>query len=353
MDASTMNQVVGMDLGDKYSVLCTLDGSGEIIEESRIRTTPAGMAGRFEHLARSRVVLEAGTHSPWVSRQVESYGHEVVVANPRRVALIYREHTKTDEIDAEVLARLGRVDPALLSPIQHRGAETIADRAVLRARTAVVRSRSRLIQVVRSVVKSQGLRLPASGTNSFAGRVRDEIPAELQTALSPMVEIIDELTRQIRAYDRAIERIAEEKYPETMLLRQVTGVGAVTALAFVLTIENPHRFASSRSVASYLGLRPRRSQSGGSDPQMRITKAGDREMRRLLVQAAHYILGPFGEDSDLRRFGERLAARGGKSGKKRAVVAVARKLAVLLHRLWSTGETYEPLRSVSKTMAAA
>ncbi len=245
MDASTMNQVVGMDLGDKYSVLCTLDEWGEVVEESKIRTTPAGMAGRFAHLARSRVVLEAGTHSPWVSRQVESYGHEVVVANPRRVALIYRAHTKTDEIDAEVLARLGRVDPALLSPIRHRGTETIADRAVLRSRTAVVRSRSRLIQVVRSVVKSQGLRLPASGTNSFAGKVRDEIPVELQTALSPMVEIIDELTRQIRAYDRAIESIAEEKYPETLILRQVIGVGAVTALAFVLTIENPHRFAKS------------------------------------------------------------------------------------------------------------
>lgn len=353
MDASTVKHVVGMDLGDKYSVLCELDASGEIVEESRIRTIPAGVAARFGHAAKCRVVLEAGTHSPWLSRQIESYGHEVIVANPRRVALIYREHTKTDEIDAEVLARLGRVDPALLSPIRHRGAETLADRALLRSRTALVRSRSRLIQVVRGIVKSHGLRLPRSGANSFAGKVREHVPVELAPALLPLVETIDQLTRQLRAYDREIERVAEARYPETELLRQVLGVGAVTALAFVLTIENPHRFASSRAVASYLGLRPRRSQSGGSDPQMRITKAGDREMRRLLVHSAHYILGPFGKDSDLRRFGERLAERGGKSGKKRAVVAVARKLAVLLHRLWVTGESYAPLRSTSNAKAAA
>jgi len=353
MDASTVNQVVGMDLGDKYSVLCTLDEAGEIFEESRIRTTSAGVAARFEHLSACRVVLEAGTHSPWVSRQIESYGHEVIVANPRRVALIYGDHTKSDEIDARTLAKLGRMDPELLSPIRHRGAETLAHRAVLTARTAMVRSRARLIQVARGITKSHGQRLPSCGANGFAGKVKDKIPAELAPALIPLVEIIDDLTRRIRVQDREIERICEETYPDTALLRQIGGVGAVTALRFVLTLEDPYRFTSSRSVASYLGLRPRRSQSGGSDPQMRITKAGDREMRRLLVQSAHYILGPFGKDCDLRRFGERLAARGGKSGKKRAVVAVARKLAVLLHRLWVTGETYEPLRNGNKMKIAA
>ena len=353
MNASTTKNVVGIDLGDKYSVLCTLDEAGEIVEQSRIRTMPAGFASRLEHVSRCRVVLEAGTHSPWVSRQIEGYGHEVVVANPRRVALIYREHTKTDEIDAEVLARLGRIDPQLLSPIRHRAAETLNHRALISARTAVVRSRTRLIQVVRGIVKSHGLRLNACGAASFATKMRGQIPPELDPALSPLIETIDQLTRQLRAYDREIERVCATAYPETALLQQITGVGPITALYFVLTIEDPNRFASSRSVASYLGLRPRRSQSGASDPQMRITKAGNGEMRRLLVHCAQYILGPFGPDCDLRRFGERIAARGGKTAKKRAVVAVARKLAVLMHRLWVTAETYEPLRNVAQSQAAA
>ena len=134
-------------------------------------------------------------------------------------------------------------------------------------------------------------------------------------------------------------------YPETDLLRQVEGVGALTALAFVLTLENPERFAKSRSVGAYLGLEPAQDQSGDRDPQRHISKEGDEMLRKLLVGSAHYILGPFGSDSDLRRHGEKIASRGGKNAKKRAAVAVARKLSVLLQRLWVTGEVYEPLRN--------
>jgi len=139
--------------------------------------------------------------------------------------------------------------------------------------------------------------------------------------------------------------VSEERYPRTRLLRQVPGVGPVTALAFVLALADPSRFRSSRSVGAYLGLRPRRSDSGESMPELRITKAGNGAVRRLLVQCAQYILGPFGPESDLRGWGLKLAGRGGKRAKRVAVVAVARKLSVLLHRLWVSGENYDPLRN--------
>ena len=157
------------------------------------------------------------------------------------------------------------------------------------------------------------------------------------------MEQITSLTERIRQYDRQLEAVSKERYPETELLRQVEGVGPLTGLTFVLTLGDPSRFEESRSVGAYLGLVPARDQSGDSDPQKRISKEGDEMLRRLLVSCAHYILGPFGSDSDLRRHGEKIACRGGKNAKKRAVVAVARKLAVLLHRLWVTAETYEPL----------
>jgi transposase len=174
------------------------------------------------------------------------------------------------------------------------------------------------------------------------------MPDFLKETLTPIVEIIGKLTDQIKEYDRKIEQISKEKYPETELLRAIKGVGPVTALAFVLILEDPERFSKSRQVGSFLGLTPRRDQSGEIDKQLRITKAGNPFLRRLLVGAGQYILGPFGEDCDLKRFGLRLSARG-KNAKRRAVVAVARKLSVLLHRLWKHGEMYEPLHARVRT----
>jgi transposase len=205
----------------------------------------------------------------------------------------------------------------------------------------MVRARTQLINQVRGFAKSLGSRLPSSSSEAFAKRVRTAVSEDLFPGLSTMLGMIEQLTQEIRAMDREVERLCGDRYKETALLRQVSGVGPQTALAFVLTLEDPARFAKSRSVGPYLGLRPRQRDSGGLRPQLRITKAGDALLRRLLVSASQYILGPFGPDTDLRRFGLRLAEHGGKSAKKRAAVAVARKLAVLLHRLWITGEAYE------------
>ena len=343
----------GLDLGDKYSYLCVLDtDSGELLEDGRLRTTPEDLRRRFDFEKKLRIAIEVGTHSPWVSRLLEACGHEVVVANPRKTRLIYGDKRKTDELDAQKLARLARADPELLYPIEHRGEDSQAHLALIHSRDALVRSRTQLINHVRGTVKSFGARLPKCSAESFHKKVADALPSELAEALGGVVETITSLTERIRDYERRIERVCKESYPqETGLLRQVPGVGAITSLTFVLTLEDPDRFEKSRAVGAYLGLVPGKDQSGESDPGRPISREGDKMLRRLLVSSAHYILGPFAPDCDLRRHGEKIAERGGKNAKKRAVVAVARKLSVLLHRLWITGEAYEPLRNARLSRA--
>jgi transposase len=339
------NMTAGLDLGDKYSYLCLIDQhSGEVIEEGRLRTTPEAFRRRFASEGPPmRIAIEAGTHSPWASRVLEECGHEVLVANARKLRLIYANKQKTDEIDAENLARLARLDPKLLYPLKHRSEDFQAHMAIIRSRQALVGCRTQLVNHVRGAVKSFGGRLPKCPARSFHKRAAEHIPEALMPALWPILEQIGSLTGRIREYERQLESICQEHYPETELLRQVEGIGPLTALTFVLTLEDPYRFEKSRSVGAYLGLVPARDQSGDSDPQKRISKEGDEMLRKLLVGSAHYILGPFGSDSDLRRHGEKIASQGAKNSKKRAAVAVARKLSVLLHRLWVSGEVYDPL----------
>ena len=335
----------GVDLGDQWSEVCELEtSSGAVLRRYRVRTRAQQLSRSFGTGPRRRVVVETGTHSPWVSRLLASMGHEVIVAQASRVALIGASRRKSDRVDAEALARLGRVDPQLLAPVRQRSVQVQTDRAVLRSRDALVRARTMLINAARGMVKSTGERLPRCSAESFAVRAAEALAEPLRPALEPLLELVGELTQRIRALDRTVETLCRRRYPATAQLRQVRGVGAVTALGFLLAVEDPARFAHSRAVGGYFGLVPARRSSGQTDPQLRISKQGDRFVRRLLVGSAHYILGPFGTDCELRRFGQRLAATGGKNAKKRAIVAVARKLAVLLHRLWTTGEPYEPLR---------
>jgi transposase len=352
MDGSKQhpNMTAGLDLGDKYSYLCLIDTeNGEVIEEGRLRTTPEAFERRFASEPSLRIAIEAGTHSPWASRVLEECGHEVLVANARKLRLIYANKRKTDEVDAQNLARLARLDPKLLYPLKHRGEDSQAHMALIRSRQALIGCRTQLVNHVRGAVKSFGGRLPKCPARSFHKKAAEHIPEALMPALGPILEQIGSLTERIRDYERQLETIAKEHYPhETDLLRQVEGIGTLTALTFVLTLEDPHRFEKSRSVGAYLGLVPATSQSGERDPQKHISKEGDEMLRRLLVGSAHYILGPFGGDSDLRRHGEKIASRGGKNSKKRAAVAVARKLSVLLHRLWVSGEVYEPLYNANR-----
>jgi len=338
-----IEEVVGLDLGDKRNHLCVLShGSGEILEEGSVATTRKALLSRFGGRRRMRIAVEAGTHSPWVAELLEELGHEVLVANPRRLRLIYGNRRKNDKVDARYLAQVARLDPSLLAPIQHRGSEARADLAVLRSRDALVAARTKLINHVRGSVKSVGGRLPPSSAPAFGTKkIAERIPRALQPALAEVLACIDELTAKIRKLDRMIEQMAQNS-PAAQHLMAIKGVGPVTALAYVLTVEDVGRFEKSRSLGSYFGLTPGSDQSGESNPQKRITKEGDRFVRRLLVGSAHYILGPFGEDCDLRRYGLKIVAKGGKYAKKRAVVAVARKLAVMMHALLVTGEVYDP-----------
>jgi len=346
------SMTIGIDLGDRKSHVCVLDAGGEVVEESRIATTPKALRVRFERMEPTPIALEVGGHSAWVSELLGDLGHEVIVANARKLRMIFQSDTKNDRLDAEQLARVARMDPKLLYPIEHRERSARADLAVMRSRDALVTTRTRLVNHIHGVLKSFGHRVKKYPAPGFHRQVAGEIPDELKPALQPILDTLAALAEGILGFDRELRRLSTKVYPETALLNQVHGVGPITALRYVLTIEDPKRIHRSRNVGAYLGLRPRQRQSGQRDPELRITKAGDRDLRRLLVQCAQYILGPFGTDSDLRRWGLELASRGAATAKKKAVIAVARKLAVLLHRLWLTGEVYEPLRNAERRASA-
>src|SRR5713226_5613489 len=343
---------IGVDLGDRISHYCILDETGNVILEQSVPTTPKGMQQVFSKISRCRIALETGTHSPWVSRLLTQLGHDAIVAHARNVQLITESSRKDDRLDARTLARLARIDPELLGPVRHRSAKAQIHLTVIRARAELVSARTALVNAARGLVKSYGERLPKCGTNQVSEKLAEGLSAELRDVLVPLLREVESLSERIQEYDERMEKIAKEVYPEVSLLKQVKGVGTQIALTYVLTIEDPYRFPKSREVGCFLGLRPGRRNSGESEPQKKISKAGDRYLRTMMVQGAHYILGPFGEDSDLRRWGRKLAERGGKNAKKRAVVAVARKLAILLHRLWVSGEVYEPLRNSQKAMPA-
>jgi len=335
------SETIGCDLGDKWSDICVLDAAGEVKLRTRVRTTGSGMRGFFSRPA-THVVIEVGAHSRWVSALLTELGHRVTLANPRQVNLISQSHKKDDRKDAELLARLGRADVKLLAPVQHRSMQAQADLAVAKARDVLVATRTKLVNHIRGTVKSFGAALPKCSAESFARKTRDLVPIELRAALDAVYQALERIDEQIIEQDKMIERVAK-KYPEVEVVSQPKGVGVLTALVFVLTLENKERFTKSRMVGPYIGLSPGKRKSGNGDPQLRITKAGDPFLRRLLVNAANYVLGPFGQECDLRAWGQELAKRGGKNARKRAKVAVARKLAVLMHRLWVTGEVFEPL----------
>jgi transposase len=335
---------IGCDLGDRKSELFVIPVKGKTLRPDAVMTTRDGFRRFFEGRKRAHVVLEVGTHSRWTSALVQELGHAVTVANPRNVKLISESNHKDDDVDAELLARLGRADVKLLSPIKHRGEQVQADLAIPKARDGLVRCRTQLINQARGLTKSFGFRLPKCDADCFQRKTKEFVPEALKPALLPVYEALEELDKQIAAFDRQIAELVKTRYPDAEIVSPMKGVGLLTGLVFILTLEDKSRFAKSRDVGAFLGLVPKKRKSGRSDPQLHITKAGDEFLRRLLVQSANYILGPLcREDSDLRRWGLELCRRGGKAAKRRARVAVARKLSTLMHRLWVTGEIYQPL----------
>jgi transposase len=346
---------IGMDLGDKSSHYCALEENGEVRRTGTVATTKAGMLQVFGRMKRGRIAIEVGTHSPWVSRLLKGLGYEVIVANARRVRLITDSSRKNDKLDARTLARLARVDPGLLHPVRHRSEQGQEHLTAIRARADLVEARTQLVNAARGLVKPFGERLGKCDADQLRVGSLEGLPAGLQQNLQPLLEAIEALTEQIGVYNERIEQIAGQQYPETAVLKQVSGVGTLIALTFILTLEDARRFQKSRDVGCYLGLRPKQSQSGESQPQLPISKEGDLYLRQLMVQAAQHILSRRGPDTDLKRWGLKRCERGGKNAKKKAIVAVARKLAVLLHHLWVSGEVYEPLHNsqLAKSATAA
>lgn len=342
---SNIKFVVGLDLGDKKHEICELNWDGDKTLSKNIKNDSKSLNNFFDRYKKPsevRIAMEAGTSSAWISNMLEARGFQVYVGNARKMRAVWDTDCKTDERDAEMIARIARFDLKLLYPIKHRSVEAQMDLAVIKARDGIVRNRTVLVNEVRGLSKNAGTRLPSCSADSFAKKVKEFIPEGLQPALLPLLMMIDAQTKLIRHYDNVIAELCE-KYSETKQLREITGVGPLTALGFVLTLESPERFTKSRDVGPFIGLVPKRDKSGNIDRPLGITKAGNSYLRRLLITAAQHILGPFGPSCDLRRYGERIAGDGtNKIRKRKAVVAVARKLAVLLHHLWKTGDKYDP-----------
>ena len=344
---------VGLDVGDKRTHFCVVDAVRQVITRGSFATTREALERTLAPFRAARIVLEAGSQSPWMSRVLRALGYAVLVADPRRVELISKDPRKTDRRDAEMLARMGAAAPELLGSVHHRGERAQAHLSIVRARDLMVRQRTMAVQQTRSICKAFGVRLPSGSTEGFAAKMRSQIPDLLRPALDPVLDTIESLSCSIRSFEKLLTKVAAEHYPEVQHLQQIDGVGPVISVAFALSVEDPKRFHSSRQIGSWLGLCPRSHASGASSPQLRISKAGDGRLRRLLTQGAQRLLGPFGKDCDLRRFGQQIAARGGKAAKKRATVAVARKLAVVMHKLWLTGRDYDPLHLANRRAKTA
>lgn len=339
-----MAHTVGIDLGDKSHETCALNEDGEVIERSSV------LNNRDELIAFSRanrhavLIMEAGTHSPWISRLFQERRHKVIVANPRKLRAIYETDNKNDQRDAEMLARIGRFDRKLLYGIEHKSELHQRALKVIHTRDALVAARVKLVNYVRGSLKSLGIFLPAGcSTESFAKKATAALSEEDYALVAPAIEMIAGFSARIKEQDKRIDAMIEQDYPDAQKLQQIPGVGPITALAFVLIVGCPDRFEHAREIGPFLGLVPRRDQSGETDKPMRITKAGDKMLRRLLVSCAQYNLGPFGPPSAIKDAGLRTAQRGAKLAKKKAVIKTARKLAITMLALWKDPQAeYRP-----------
>ncbi len=339
----SFERTVGLDLGNRACAYCVLDARGKLVTEGAFPTARLDLERVFGSMPRTRIVMEATHNTHWMSKALRAFGHEVIVANPRRLDLITKSLRKTDKNDARLLAQLGQCNLELLSPVHERSDASMKVRVLLRARALLVRTRTRLVNHVRASVKIFGGALPSCAPEYFHLKVRQAIPGLLQCALDPLFDQLEALQKGITGYDQQVSRLCEET-PATTLFREIHGVGPLIAISFVTCIEDPHRFKNSRSIGAYFGLVPGSRQSGEKDPRLPITKHGEGSMRSLLVSAAMHVMRRSAPDCELKRYGRRIAASGTPRDKGRARVAVARKLACLMHRLWLTGEVYRPLR---------
>ena len=350
--SNTFPRTIGMDLGRSKSNFCIYGDDRERAEEGELRSTREVVAAFFDRQPPSRVVMEACGPCRWIAEEAVQAGHEVVVANPREFRVILTSHKKSDRNDARVLGEFGQFKPELLHPVKLRGTKCQAARTLLSSRGQVIAMRTELICVVRSAIADLGVEIgPTGASKNFHKYLEGKIPSVLSAALEPLLSVLESIDDAVNTFDRSIDHVSKEHFTETALLRQVHGVGPIIALTFVVTIEDAGRFKRSRDVGAFAGLVPRSRASCDATPELSITKRGDAALRKALVNAATYIVGPRGEECDLQRWGRKLQDRGGQRSKAKARIAVARKLAVILHRLMLTGEVYNPNHNQEKAAA--
>jgi transposase len=329
--AGTPAEYIGLDLHLRESQLCILTADGAVAER-RVRTTAAWFAHALGERLRTRVLLESSTESEWVARCVEALGHEVVVADPTFAPMYATRarQVKTDRRDARALAdacRAGTFRPA------HRPSETRRHlRAELVIRDALIRTRTRYVNVARAMTRHARLRLPSGGADRLVARLAALAMAEeLRAELAPLVAVLEPLQHEI---DTADERLSVLAAADPVIRRLMTtpGVGPVTAAAFVAALDDVARFATAHHVEAYLGLVPREWRSGERQRRGAITKAGSPRVRSLLVEAAWCITRSKRPDLEmLRTWAARIAQQ---RGRRVALVALARRLAGILYALW-------------------
>lgn len=326
-----------IDLHMRYSQIRIIDEHGVVLRDQRVVTSRERLVHAFAGAGPLRILLETGTESEWVAQTLEGAGHTVIVADPNYAPMYGERHrrVKTDRRDVAALAEANRRG---WYRVAHRtSAAQRSTRHVLRARRQIVQMRSGAVALIRSLVKQEGYRVPRCGAERVPAQLETlGLPAALTAIVAPLVRMIERATTEITTLDEHLEGRAAAD-PLVQRLRTVPGVGLVVALTFRAQIDDVGRFRHAGQVSAAIGLVPREDSSAERRHRGHITKAGPRELRSLLVQAA-WACWRSKQSATLRAWAEQLAAR---RGRRIAVVALARRLSRLLYALWRDGTSFD------------
>jgi transposase len=347
-----MEQFVGLDVSQKFTQACVIDSKGSLVWQGQCASTPQAIAETIKARAPevARIGLESGALSTWHWHGLNGLGLPVVCLDARHAqAILSLQVNKTDKNDAQGLAQIVRM--GWYREVRVKSIESHRVRALIGVRAQLVGMRTRLVNQIRGTLKTFGIVLGKAGGRAFEQRV-EELSREagiLGESLRALLAVLRNLSQQVVRLDQCARKFGKEN-AACQHLMTVPGVGPITAMAFVTAVDNPARFTKSRSVGAYLGLTPRRYQSGDMDITGRISRCGDRLVRSYLYEAANALLLRVKRWSSLKAWGVRLAKR---VGMNKAKVAVARKLAVLMHRMWMSGEEFNWSNPASSLEAAA
>lgn len=328
----------GFDAGKMSSHFCIVDEERSVVREGKVRNREKDLEKVFGALLPMRIVIESSRKSFWLADQLRRLGHRPVVVDPGKTKAIGASRIKHDKLDARVLAELCQAN--LLAEVDPPTEAQRMARMPLTARASMVRARSLLIAAAKSLLDSEGIEVPGSSSANFSKAVSlasRPLPEAMAAVIRPMLEAIEVLSEKIAVHERAIAAAAKAD-PAARLLQTCPGVGQICSAGYIHAIRDPKRFSSGRAVGAYLGLVPTLYASGNIYRRGGITKCGNRQARWLLTMAANSLLRSR-QDSAIKRWGLKLAA---KTGRKKAVTAVARKLAAVLWAMWREGRPFEP-----------